>query len=188
MAAFTFSAALVTGWREYRSRNATIENQTKVEEIETDQETEHHLTPGEIMASPDFFTWKAMTNEIESRLKNPKEVAMFAAVGAATGIIAGLLGVGGGVILLPLLTVLTDMPQQLIFGTVLSSFVPITVVGTISHSRAGNVVWRIMPGLFVGSAIGAYIGSRISIYLSETQQRGVVMAVMTSVGIKALVK
>jgi len=183
MATFTLSAAMITGWREYISRNP--KDQSESEEIVAKKESP---VTGTLSTTRKAFNWEDMKTEIAERTKNPNEVLKFLAFGTATGIIAGLLGVGGGVVLLPLLTLGTDMPQQLIFGTVLAAFVPVTVIGTISHARSGNVVWRLMPGLFLGSALGAYVGSRISIYLSEPQQRGVVIAVMTSVGIKALLK
>lgn len=183
MALFTFTAALISGWKEYKYRQL-LKNLPEDQAQEIISEQPQKSSAKDIISN---ISLDAMKKEIIERT-NPKDVAVFASLGAITGVIAGLLGVGGGVILLPLLAVATDMHQQLIFGTVLSCFIPVTIVGTVSHSRSGNVVWRIMPTLLVGSAVGAFVGSRISIYLSESQQRGVVMGVMTGVGIRALTK
>lgn len=187
MALFTFSAAFISAWKEYKYRQLLKElPEDEAERLLAEQPKKSSAS--EIISNPDFMSWKSMENEISERTKSPKEVIVFSALGAATGVIAGLLGVGGGVVLLPLLALATDMNQQLIFGTVLTCFVPVTIVGTISHARVGNVVWRLMPTLLVGSAVGAYVGSRFSIYLSESQQRGVVISVMSGVGLRALLK
>lgn len=124
--------------------------------------------------------------EMVQRRASGKDTPLFLGSGMITGFVSGLLGVGGGLVLLPLLSAFTTMPQQLVFGTVLLSMVPITLTGTLTHLGLGTIVIRAIPGLFIGSSIGAIIGGRISIHLNQTQQRAVVVVVLSLLGLRQM--
>ena len=70
------------------------------------------------------------------------------AVGVAAGLIAGLLGVGGGVLMVPALVVFLGLSQIEGEATSLLAIVPTAMVGAWRQSRYGNVRWR--DGLIVG--------------------------------------
>jgi uncharacterized membrane protein YfcA len=80
------------------------------------------------------------------------------AVGLAAGLIAGLLGVGGGVLMVPALVVFLGLSQLEGEATSLLAIVPTALVGAWRQSRYGNVRWRdalIVGGLSVaGGAAG----------------------------------
>ncbi|MDN5863311.1 MAG: sulfite exporter TauE/SafE family protein [Salinisphaera sp.] len=93
-------------------------------------------------------------------------VLAFVATGAVAGLLAGLLGVGGGAIivpaliyLLPLVGVPTAALTQVAVGTSLACISLISVNSTIAHHRRGGVVWpvfaRLTPGLVLGAIAGA---------------------------------
>ena len=95
---------------------------------------------------------------------------VFLACGAVAGVLAGLLGVGGGIVIVPMLvTVLPmlDVPavhvQHLALGTSLASIVITSVSSTRSQHRRGAVHWdivkRITPGILVGTFVGSLIAS-----------------------------
>ncbi len=71
--------------------------------------------------------------------------ALFALVGGA---VAGLLGVGGGVIFVPALAIILDEPQLRAEATSLLAIIPVAVVGSWRQQRLGNV--RVRDGLVVG--------------------------------------
>jgi len=86
--------------------------------------------------------------------------------GACAGFLAGLLGIGGGVILVPLflwLFPLAHFPASLIvhtaFGTSLAIIVPTSLSSTLAHRKRGNVDWHMVGFLALGGAIGAMTGS-----------------------------
>ncbi|OEU74873.1 MAG: hypothetical protein BA864_07900 [Desulfuromonadales bacterium C00003093] len=86
--------------------------------------------------------------------------------GAIAGVLAGLLGIGGGVILVPLflwLFPLAGIPEQLIvhmaFGTSLAIIIPTSISSTLGHRKRGNVDWSMVGYLALGGAVGAFIGS-----------------------------
>jgi uncharacterized membrane protein YfcA len=93
--------------------------------------------------------------------------------GAFAGILAGLLGVGGGIVIVPVVALLLEAQGVeraiLIKVAVATSLVTIVVTSTssiISHQRRGAVDWnifrRIVPGILVGSLAGSYVADQIS--------------------------
>lgn len=93
------------------------------------------------------------------------------AVGVAGGIIAGLLGVGGGVLFVPGLVIFLGLSQHQAEATSLLAIVPVALVGAFSHDRHGNV--RRRDGVFVGllSLAGAAAGVAVANALSGTVLR-----------------
>jgi uncharacterized membrane protein YfcA len=87
-------------------------------------------------------------------------------VGLVTGILAGLLGVGGGFLRMPLMVYLLGIPTHIAVGTDLFEIVVSAGFGTISHGLKGNVDFLIAMTMLGGSAIGAQIGSAATRYFS----------------------
>ena len=79
-------------------------------------------------------------------------------IGAAGGVTAGLLGVGGGILFVPALAFVLDEPQLRAEATSLLAIVPVAIVGTMRQRRYGNL--RLREGLLIGalSPIGVAIG------------------------------
>ena len=99
-------------------------------------------------------------------------VAIYAVLGAFVGIMAGLLGVGGGLIIVPVLVYLWqsqglagDQVVQLAIGTSLATIVLTSVSSVWSHHRHGNVqwaiFWRLVPGIVLGAWLGATIATQL---------------------------
>jgi uncharacterized protein len=109
---------------------------------------------------------------------------LFAVVGAVSGLMAGLLGVGGGVILVPVLTVVLRFPLKTALGTSLAVVAAQAVPGTVVHALLGHIDWRIAAGLTIGVIPGARIGSKWAIAASDKRLRIVVAVAM---GVLALV-
>jgi len=78
-------------------------------------------------------------------------------IGVAAGIIAGLLGVGGGIIFVPALVLVLGFQQVNAEATSLLAILPVAVVGTWRQRRYGNV--RLRDGLVIGLlAAGGTVG------------------------------
>lgn len=88
-------------------------------------------------------------------------IAANLALGAAIGLIAGFMGVGGGILAVPGFALLLGMPQQLAQGTSLAVILVTAPVGTIENLRLGNVLVRLLAMLAVGAAIGAALASLV---------------------------
>jgi uncharacterized protein len=70
--------------------------------------------------------------------------------GLVTGLLSGSMGIGGGVVMVPLLTVGFGFGERLAQGTSLAAIVPISLVGAVTHFRQGNVLGR--PALWMALA------------------------------------
>lgn len=99
--------------------------------------------------------------------------AIYLGLGAIAGILAGLLGIGGGLVIVPMLVFCftgLDMPHEhimhLALGTSLASIIFTSISSCIAHHRRGAVHWdivrRITPGIIAGTLAGAYIASLMS--------------------------
>lgn len=86
-------------------------------------------------------------------------IAADLALGAATGVLAGFLGVGGGILMVPALTLLFGVSQQVAQGTSLAVILVTAPAGALEHARHGNVLGRLVPWLFAGAALGAPLAS-----------------------------
>lgn len=89
-------------------------------------------------------------------------IVRYSGLGLAAGCLSGLLGVGGGVIVVPALIILFGMAAKSAIGTSLAIIVPTAIAGSFFHFREGNVNLRI--AVFV--AIAAIVGSRIGVHLT----------------------
>jgi len=92
----------------------------------------------------------------------------YLALGAAAGLMAGLLGVGGGLIIVPVLAHLflaqgvePQVVMHLALGTSLATIIFTSISSVRAHHRRGAVrwpiFWRIVPGILVGAQLGAWL-------------------------------
>ncbi|TCK44892.1 hypothetical protein EDF60_0108 [Leucobacter luti] len=92
-------------------------------------------------------------------------VFVLALLGAATGLLSGLFGIGGGVVLVPMLVMFLGFQQRLAAGTSVAAILPAAIVGGIGYGVQGNVDWiaaiALAAGVIVGAQIGSYLLSRV---------------------------
>ena len=90
-------------------------------------------------------------------------VSAYAATGFTAGFVSGLLGIGGGLIMVPVLVGGLGMPLKRALGTSLAAIVALVVPGTIVHASLGHIDWAIFAIVTVGSVPGARVGARIAL-------------------------
>ena len=88
------------------------------------------------------------------------------AIGAAAGLLSGLLGVGGGILLVPALVLLVGFGQHRAQATSLAAILPIAIVGALVFGRADSVDFLAAAVLAVGSLVGVQLGARVMHRLS----------------------
>jgi uncharacterized membrane protein YfcA len=88
-------------------------------------------------------------------------------IGFITGILIGLTGTGGGVLLTPLLMVLTPYPAITIIGTDIVNGAFTKLLGVFEHRRLGQVRWRLATFLIVGTVPGTIGGILLLSYLKS---------------------
>ncbi|MHC4984031.1 MAG: sulfite exporter TauE/SafE family protein [Planctomycetota bacterium] len=92
-------------------------------------------------------------------------------VGLAIGLVNGMLGIGGGVLFMPLLLLAVGMAPHKAVGTSLGVVLFSSISGTIKHGLAGNVSLMIVMPLLVGSSVGVQLGAAICDRLGATRLR-----------------
>lgn len=80
--------------------------------------------------------------------------------GALAGAVAGLFGAGGGMVLVPLLTLLTPISEDALFPSSVSIILPICLVTLITTALTGTVDWRQAVPYVLGSAVGGILAGK----------------------------
>lgn len=87
------------------------------------------------------------------------------ATGLLVGVASGILGVGGGILLVPAMTLGFGISQHVAQGTSLAAIIPTSVVGAVTHDRRGNVLRRAALYMGVGATAGAVLGAVVALHL-----------------------
>ncbi|MGP1354882.1 sulfite exporter TauE/SafE family protein [Roseicyclus sp.] len=99
-------------------------------------------------------------------------------VGLLVGVLAAIMGVGGGFIMVPAMIYLLGMPTKVVIGTSLFQIIFVTGFATIMHATTNYSVDMILAVLLiVGGVVGAQVGTRIGVYMKAEQLR-VLLALM----------
>jgi uncharacterized protein len=92
----------------------------------------------------------------------------FAAIGGAGGLLSGLLGVGGGGVMVPLLVLRAGYRQREAHAMSLGAIIPISLASVITYGVAGQVRVGYALALAAGSVLGARVGAGL---LARIQER-----------------
>jgi uncharacterized membrane protein YfcA len=100
-------------------------------------------------------------------------VALFVVLGSLAGFLAGLLGIGGGIILVPLFLWVfesagfsAEVLVHTALGTSLAVIIPTALSSTFGHRKRGNVQWHHVTSLCLGGILGAFGGAWLASLLS----------------------
>lgn len=89
-------------------------------------------------------------------------------LGLTTGFASGILGIGGGVVLVPGLVYLMGYNQHVAQGTTLALLcLPVGIAAAASYYREGLVQWNAALLLFCGFLLGSFFGSRCALAMPE---------------------
>jgi len=111
-----------------------------------------------------------------------------ALIGSFSGFQAGLFGVGGGAIVVPALTVFTDMDHYQALGTSLCAMALPAMSGTLTHYGKGNVAMRVAPFLAGGAFMGAYFGGKLGLMIQQDKLRWGFSLLMVTLGLRTITK
>ncbi|MBL0927020.1 MAG: sulfite exporter TauE/SafE family protein [Phycisphaerales bacterium] len=110
-------------------------------------------------------------------------------IGAVAGALSGLVGIGGGVVVVPALVYLLAVSQKQAQGTTLAMMLPpIGVLAVIAYARAGNVNWVWAGLLVLGFLAGSYLGAGWALGQSEAALKRVFGVVTVLIGIWSIYK
>ena len=108
-------------------------------------------------------------------------------VGILSGLLAGVFGVGGAIIVIPALVFILGFSQHDAQGTSLAFMLPpVGILATWNYWKAGHVNWKIALILSLTFVVGSYLGSHLSINLSDKLLRRLFGVLMILVAIKMI--
>ena len=108
-------------------------------------------------------------------------------IGLLAGILSGLVGVGGGIIMIPLLIILLGLTQHQAQGTALFAMLPpIGILAAMNYFKQGFVKWEYAVVIALTLVIGGYFGSKLSLSLPPQTVRRVFGVVMLIGGFKLI--
>ena len=100
-------------------------------------------------------------------------IGLILLLGIVAGILVGLLGIGGGIVLVPAMMYLLRMDQHMAQGTSLFILLPPIGLGALrQYWKAGNVDLRAGILCALGMILGAYIGSKLAVPMSAQMLKG----------------
>ncbi len=114
-------------------------------------------------------------------------ILLLTAIGLAAGMLSGMVGIGGGMVIVPALVFLLGLSQHQAQGTSLFILsLPVLLLAVFNYWKTGNVNWRF--GLVIASTfiIGAFLGSKLTLRLPEAWVKLIFGLLMAYVSIQLI--
>ncbi len=112
----------------------------------------------------------------------------FVALGVCAGVVSGMLGVGGGVVIIPALVLVMGLPQKSAQGMCLAAMIPMVAVGAIRYKLNPSIEVNMASAalLALGGVAGAFVGVEIVTRLPGNVLRKVFACFIIAVGLRML--
>lgn len=108
-------------------------------------------------------------------------------IGFSAGVLSGVLGVGGGVIMVPLLVLLLGFSQHQAQGTSLAALLPpVTILAVLNYYKAGYIHWKYALIISATFIIGGYLGSKIAIAIDQHLLKKIFGFIIIAVAVKMI--
>ena len=108
-------------------------------------------------------------------------------VGLLAGFLSGMVGIGGGIIIVPVLVYFLGFSQHQAQGTTLFMFLlPIGILGVMNYHKQGYVDYKTALIICSTFVFGSYFGSKLSISLDQKMVKQIFGAIIVLLGIKML--
>ena len=141
------------------------------------------LTAG-FLAFTAFRTWRGSDPDAEAMAAGGSPAAgPIVATGAVAGLLSGLLGVGGGIVMVPGFNQLARMSLKQAIATSLACVGIFAIPGTITHWIQGGIDWRFALLLAIGVVPGARLGAALSLAADDRRLRHAVAAFLGLISI-----
>ena len=108
-------------------------------------------------------------------------------IGVAAGILGGLVGVGGGIIIVPSLVYFLSFSQKSAQGTSLGLLLlPVGILGVLQYYKQGHVDFKVVTIIAIGFLAGSYFGSKIALSLPQETVKKIFAIMLLLIGFKML--
>ena len=114
-------------------------------------------------------------------------IVLIVAIGIVTGILSGMLGIGGAIIMIPAMVFLMGLDQRTAQGTSLWVMLPpISIFAAINYLKEGYVNMKFALILIAAFVIGSYFGSKIALNVPQEALKKVFGVLLLAVAAKML--
>jgi uncharacterized membrane protein YfcA len=109
------------------------------------------------------------------------------AIGLVAGMLSSMVGIGGGMVIVPALVLFMGLDQKMAQGTSLALLMlPLGVLGVMVYHKTGNVKWQYTLLMACTFVIGSYVGAKIVHQLNATAVKRIFAVFMIIMAIKYL--
>ena len=113
--------------------------------------------------------------------------SLYILLGLITGVLSGLIGIGGGIFIVPALVFLFGLTQQQAQGTTLALLVPpIGLLAALTYYKQGYVDLRIAALIAVGFFLGGLLGAKFAVGLSNVTLQKIFGVALLLIGVKMI--
>ena len=108
-------------------------------------------------------------------------------IGIAAGVLSGLVGVGGGIIIVPALVYLIGFSQKAAQGTSLGVLLlPVGILGVLQYYKQGHIDIKVVGYLSIGFIVGGYFGSKIALSISQETAKKIFAVLLIIIAVKMI--
>jgi uncharacterized membrane protein YfcA len=113
--------------------------------------------------------------------------AGYIALGLVAGILSGMIGIGGGILIVPVLVYIFGFTQHTAQGTTLALMIPpIGILAVLEYYKAGNVDIRVAALVCLGFIFGGLVGAKIAIGIPDEVLKKVFGVILLVVSLKMI--
>jgi uncharacterized membrane protein YfcA len=126
-------------------------------------------------------------NDLNKKL-SMNDILILLCIGVAAGCLSGMVGVGGGIIIVPALVYFLGFSQQMAQGTSLSILLlPTGIFAVVNYYQKGYVDWKIALIIASSFLLGGFIGSKVAISLDQNTVKKIFAVFIILMGFRMLI-
>jgi uncharacterized membrane protein YfcA len=108
-------------------------------------------------------------------------------LGLIAGVFSGIVGIGGGIILVPALVYIFGLSQHQAQGTSLGMLMlPVGILAVMQYYKQGFVDYKLVAFIAIGFVVGGYLGGKLAVTIPETLIKRIFALFMIAVAVKML--
>ena len=124
----------------------------------------------------------------QNKKLSANKILILLCIGIAAGILSGVVGIGGGIIVVPALVFFLGFSQEMAQGTSLSFLIlPTGIFAVMNYYKEGYVDWKVALIIASSFLLGGYLGSKVAISLDQAVVKKIFATFMVLMGLKMLI-